>query len=233
MPLPIDPFDVKNLLFSGKSLIVINLAAVSGYTAATDTITKTAHGLTVGRTVEFVSGTGWTGLTAGLLYYVVAVPTTDTFKISATAGGAAISVGTSTVGVFEPVEVFGAKVLTDKPEQDTKSYEYPDSEGVSREVRTIVTRQVQSWTFTSGEIKRISRLFGGGMMGFVSAKATLYNPDPSDASGTVSMKSENKFPCTLTRDGDITIGNSEFSEMTLTLKGNKLGKVIFTPDAVV
>jgi hypothetical protein len=76
MPLPVDPFDVKNLLFSGKSLIVLKLTAVSGYTAATDTITKTAHGLTVGRTLSFVSGTGWTGLTAGTVYYVVGVATT-------------------------------------------------------------------------------------------------------------------------------------------------------------
>jgi hypothetical protein len=233
MPLPIDPFDVKNLLFSGKSLIVLKLASVSGYTGATDTITKTAHGLTVGRTVAFVSGTGWTGLTAGTVYYVVATPTTDTFKISATTGGAAITVGTSTGGVFEPVEIFGSKILTSKAEQEEKAYEYPDASGITREVRTVLTKQAESFTFSSGEVKRISRIFGGGLAGRVTGKATLYCPDPDDASGTVAMKSEADFPATITRDGDVQIGNSEFSEVTLNLKSNKLGTIVFTPDAIV
>ncbi len=233
MPLPVDPFDVKNLLFSGKSLIVLKLASVSGYTGATDTITKTTHGLTVGRTVAFVSGTGWTGLTAGTVYYVVAVPTADTFKVSATAGGAAITIGTSSAGIFEPVEIFGSKILTSKADQEEKSYEYPDAQGISREVRTVLSKQMESFTFNSGEVKRISRIFGGGLAGRVTGKATLYCPDPDDASGTVSMKSENDFPCTITRDGDVQIGNSEFSEVTLNLKSNKLGTLIFTSDAVV
>ncbi|PSJ60745.1 hypothetical protein [Pseudaminobacter soli (ex Li et al. 2025)] len=60
--------------------------------ASPGVITKTAHGLTVGRKVKFsTTGALPTGLTAGVEYYVKTVPDADTFQVSATPTGTAIA----------------------------------------------------------------------------------------------------------------------------------------------
>lgn len=56
---------------------------------ATNAATLAAHGLVVGDQVVFDTIVTTTGLTAGTVYYVVAV-TTNTFKVALTAGGAEI-----------------------------------------------------------------------------------------------------------------------------------------------
>ncbi len=62
MALPSAPFDPAQSIFNGLSVIQLKLTpSVSGFTAATDTVTKTAHGYTVGQGLVFKSGTGWTG----------------------------------------------------------------------------------------------------------------------------------------------------------------------------
>lgn len=59
--------------------------------AATDLITSaSAHGLAVGDTLQFTVLNGGTGLAAATRYFVVAVPSTTTFQLSATRGGAVI-----------------------------------------------------------------------------------------------------------------------------------------------
>lgn len=229
--LPIDPFSVTKTLFSGKSLIVLKLAQQTGYTAATSTITKTTHGLAVGDQVVYVSGTGFTGLVALTSYYVVAVPTADTFQISATSGGSAIAVGTSTVGIFRPVTIFGAKLITNKLEQEVKDLERPDSAGVIRKARSVLTKQNESFPFEIDEVKRLLTIFNGSLAGRVTGNATIYCPDPDDASGNVSLKSEADFACTVTRDGDLPMGNSEFSKATLNIESNKTtGAITWTAD---
>jgi hypothetical protein len=57
--------------------------------AATDIITAAAHGLTSGEPVIFIGLVGGAGLSAGVTYYARDI-TTNTFKVSATNGGAAI-----------------------------------------------------------------------------------------------------------------------------------------------
>lgn len=78
---------------------------ITGVTAATDTVTKAAHGYGLGRQLKYVSGTGFTGLVAGTTYYVVPV-TVDTFKLAASranaVAGTVITLGTSSSGVFTP-----------------------------------------------------------------------------------------------------------------------------------
>ncbi|MEN6631792.1 MAG: hypothetical protein ABFD84_05150 [Candidatus Polarisedimenticolia bacterium] len=60
--------------------------------AAPGVVTWTAHGLSVDTPVVFTTtGALPTGLTAGTTYYVKAVPTADTFTVSATVGGSAIT----------------------------------------------------------------------------------------------------------------------------------------------
>lgn len=56
-----------------------------------DTVTLTAHGYSNGQAVRLTAITGGTGLTAGTVYYVRDAAT-NTFKLAATAGGAAINV---------------------------------------------------------------------------------------------------------------------------------------------
>lgn len=68
--------------------------AYTGFTSATDTITGT-HALSVGDKVIFDSA-GGAAITLGRVYYVTSVSTTVSFKIAATAGGTALTVGTGT-----------------------------------------------------------------------------------------------------------------------------------------
>lgn len=67
-------------------------ANYAAFTSATDTITGT-HALSVGDKVVFTNR-GGTSLVEGRFYYVQSVSTTVSFKVAATSGGAAITVGT-------------------------------------------------------------------------------------------------------------------------------------------
>lgn len=61
----------------------------------TDTVTIDGTAPAIGQGVIFSSLTGGTGLTVDTRYYVVARPTAATIKIALTAGGTAITVGSS------------------------------------------------------------------------------------------------------------------------------------------
>ena len=67
------------------------------FNQSTDTFTKTSHGLSNGDTVAFDSS-AITGFTADTLYYVVS-STTDTFQLSESSGGSAVTVSGSTTDV--------------------------------------------------------------------------------------------------------------------------------------
>jgi hypothetical protein len=58
--------------------------------ASTDVLTATAHGLLLDHPVVFAGLTGGAGLTAGTTYFARDI-TTNTFKVAATAGGAAVN----------------------------------------------------------------------------------------------------------------------------------------------
>lgn len=64
--------------------------------AATDLITSaSAHGLAVGDSLQFTTLNGGTGLLAATRYFVVARPSTTTFQLGATRGGAVIDFTTA------------------------------------------------------------------------------------------------------------------------------------------
>ena len=95
----------KNVFFgfSGGNQIVAKgktiTATVTMTIATPAVVTWTAHGLAANTAVTFsTTGTLPTGLTAGTLYYVLA-PTTNTFTVSATVGGAAIPTSGTQSGV--------------------------------------------------------------------------------------------------------------------------------------
>jgi hypothetical protein len=67
--------------------------------AATDTITVT-HSLSVGDKVVFSDVGASTAITKGVTYYVQSVSTTVSFKVAATSGGSAITIGTATVKFY-------------------------------------------------------------------------------------------------------------------------------------
>jgi hypothetical protein len=90
--------DAATLTYTDGSAYVASATVTA--TAATDLINWTAHGLPIDSPVSFVSsGTVPPPLVSGTAYYVVA-PAANSFKVAATAGGAAIDItgaGTGTI----------------------------------------------------------------------------------------------------------------------------------------
>ena len=74
--------------------------ALSSGTAATDTVTAT-HGLVVDDKVVFTSVGASTTIKPGRFYWVVNITGTTAFKVSATKGGAPITIGTANVSFYE------------------------------------------------------------------------------------------------------------------------------------
>ena len=180
-----------------------------------------------------MSGTGFTGLLAGTTYYVTAVPTADTFSVAATVGGAAIAVGTSTVGVFQPIVIFEAANLSDDPDQEVKSIQRPDIKGVLRNARSVRTKAQDKWTFGLDEVKRLLDIFNGSLSGRATGTCSLWLPDVDDATGKCALQSEADFAVTVTRDGKVEFGNGDFSKATIKIESNKVGDLKWTPDATV
>lgn len=233
MPFPSAPFDAAQSIFNGLSIIQLKLSpALTGVTAATDTLTKTAHGLINGQGLIYTSGTGFTGLTASTTYYVISAAT-DTFKLSATVGGVALTPGTSSAGAFQPVLVFEAAKLEDDPEQEIKTLSRPDARGVMRAVRGVRTKGQEKWTFELDEVKRLLPLFSGALIGVKSGTCTLWIPDVDDASGKCALKSENDFACQVSRDGKMGHGGGDFSKATIKIESRKAGDVTWTADATI
>ncbi len=79
----------------------VQLLQVSLANAGDVVSTSGAHGLTLGQTVRFESLANTTyGLTTGTTYYIVSVPSTQTFQVSATQGGSAIPLTGDTDGTM-------------------------------------------------------------------------------------------------------------------------------------
>lgn len=235
MAIPTATFNTADSIFAGLSVIQFTPTVpvqITGATAATDTITKTAHGYSVGMLVTYVSGTGFTGLTGGNSYYVVTAAT-DTFKISATATGSAISVGTSSAGIFQmsPL-VFQSKKLDFSGDQTDVSIQLPDSAGCSWDVRTVTVSGNEQWKFELVDPKRMLSIFGNKLSGRVNGTVILYMPDPDDASGKCALVSES-FSCRITRDGGMTFGGGGFTTATINIKSLKQGAVVVNRDAAV
>ena len=85
------------------SVITANRIAVGevvAASAATDTITGT-HAFANGDKVVFTDVGASTAIRQDTVYYVVSVSTTVSFKVAATLGGSAITIGTATVSVIK------------------------------------------------------------------------------------------------------------------------------------
>lgn len=90
---------MRGLIQAISSNVQIKKAAITGASAATDTITVT-HDLVVDDKVVFTSIGASTAIKPHRAYWVVQNTSTTSFKISATKGGAPITVGTATVAFY-------------------------------------------------------------------------------------------------------------------------------------
>lgn len=117
---------------------------VTGATSATDTITSTAHGLTDGDKIVFRDTGDATGIVAGRVYFVDAVDA-NTFKVSATSGGTAITLGTATDIAYT---VPWSTTLATSHIDDLLQLAY-DNGGISeQETAVIVTNSIQKRAIT-------------------------------------------------------------------------------------
>lgn len=111
---------------------------VADVSAATDTITSTAHGMSNGDKIVFSSVGASTAIEVNKVYYVVN-KATDTFKVSLTSGGSAITIGTATVSYIKPTT--SALVVADIDEFLQKVY---DNGGISEQgMATLIVNSRQ------------------------------------------------------------------------------------------
>jgi len=97
-----------SVMTSNAQVLSTGHALYSAVSAATDTVTTT-HDLVVNDKVVFTDVGASTTIVPNRYYWVTAVGTTATFKVSATKGGAAITIGTATVAFYG---IKAANVLT-------------------------------------------------------------------------------------------------------------------------
>jgi hypothetical protein len=91
-----DAVSAGNCLWTGWLSLTSGLAEVRSGDLATDDVQSVAHGLVTDSRVVFEALEGLTipaGITAGTLYFVLAVGlTTDTFRVSTTSGGGTLNI---------------------------------------------------------------------------------------------------------------------------------------------
>lgn len=97
--------------------------------AATAVFTATAHGFAIGDRLVASSITSTTGFTTYTYYYVISVPTADTWTMSATSGGSNLTLttnGSATINkLFEP-RLRIANAITSNADEKTTNYEGDD-----------------------------------------------------------------------------------------------------------
>lgn len=233
MPLPVADFDVLKTLYSGRQIIALGLwGQLTTVTSATTVVTKAAHGLALNQQLRYVSGTGFTGLTVGQFYFVVAAVAADTFSLSATKGGAAITLGTSSAGVFERVEVFASEEITEGGDQTMEELKLPGTDHVVRPLRSVQKEKSENFTYPTPEPRRLLAIFDGAKSGRKIGTAEIWEPDIDDGVTVCALKSE-KFPCEVTRDGDSKVGGGTFTRANLKIKSTKSSAIQWTENAVV
>ena len=89
-----------------SNLIVLLAGKACTFTDTGDLVTATAHGLSNGDVIRFNDVTTTTGITTATDYFVVE-KTTNTFKVSATNGGAAIALTTDGTGAYDVKMISG------------------------------------------------------------------------------------------------------------------------------
>ena len=223
-----------NTAYGTRSRVVLKPVdrILTGATAAiTGVITKAGHGFANGDRVQYVTGTGFTGLTAGTVYFVRDADT-DTFKVALTATGAAVAItALGTDGIFAEVIGFETHKFDDNSQApQAEKIEMPDDKGRYHAVRIDYGTGTEAHSFVNYEVKRLLELFDGAMQGVRDCEVELWIPDSKDAAGKCFLKSET-FPASVTRGSDVSFGDKKHSFTSIKIEST-LGRAIqWTPDA--
>lgn len=153
----------RGLLAAITSNRIAKGVTTTGATSATDTITSTGHGLVDGDKIVFTNTSTATTIVAGRIYYVDAIDA-NTFKVSSSSGGAAITLGTVTgIAYTNPWET----ALTTDHVSDLLQLAY-DNGGISeQETATLIVNSAQRRAVTKafasayGQFHETSRTVGG------------------------------------------------------------------------
>lgn len=234
--LPTAAFNAAKSIVAAKKVIQVILDT-GGTTAATSsgsgsTIADATHTFTDGQLVNFVSGTGFTGLTAGTNYFVRDVVAATSFALAATSGGTAISITASgSAGVFRPCEVFESKMAKHNAAEKYASFKRYASNGVLRDVGgKYIDERIEKVSWEIDEAKRLLTLFAGKLSGLATGKVTMWVRDPRDVSGKTALTTS-AFQAEITRDADITFDKQVIAMVTAESKEDEL--VTFTPDGSI
>ncbi|MGW6455025.1 SU10 major capsid protein [Streptomyces sp. NPDC055078] len=150
----------KGLLAAITTNRIAKGTTTTGATSATDTITSTGHGLVDGDRIVFTATGAATGIVAGRAYFVDQIDA-NTFKVSSSSGGAAITLGTATgIAYTKPTSA----ALTSGHVNDLLQLAY-DNGGISEQLTaTLLLNSAQKRAVTAayaGAFQETSRTVGG------------------------------------------------------------------------
>lgn len=135
-------------------------STITGLSAATDTVTETSTALSNGDQIVFTDVGASTTLVVGRVYYVVS-KSTNAFKVAATSGGSAITIGTATVAYRVPWTTTLATSHVDDILQLTW-----DNGGISdQETATLIVNSSQK--------RAVSAAYAGAYGKFVETSRTV------------------------------------------------------------
>lgn len=146
-----------SVISTNKTFALASVTAAS----ATDTITFTAHGLTNGEQVSFVNVDVATGIRVDRTYYVVS-SATNTFKVSATSGGSAITLGTA-APVYVQVSGSGSVGVTVDAVNSLIQGIYDQGGMMEGETRTLFVPSIQKTRLT----KAYATAYGSNVNGAI------------------------------------------------------------------
>ncbi|MGW4469673.1 SU10 major capsid protein [Nonomuraea sp. NPDC004354] len=153
----------KGLLAAITTNRIAKGTTVSGATSATDTITSTGHGLADGDKIVFTAVGAATGIIPGRLYYVDQLDA-NTFKVSSSLGGTAITLGTATGIAFTKP---WATTLTSDHVNDLIQLGYDNGGFSEQTTATLLVNSAQKRAITKayasayGQFQETSRNVGG------------------------------------------------------------------------
>lgn len=150
-----------SVIATNKTLNVAEVTAA----AATDTVTANAHGLVAGDQVVFTDIGGSAGLRVDRKYYVSTV-TTNTFKVSAASGGAAVTIGTANVKYVAVGGSLASAVTVDKINDFVRGI-FDNGGLVQGATRTLFVPSVQKTRIT----KAYATAYGSNVNGAIGVSA--------------------------------------------------------------
>lgn len=182
----------------------------------TDVFTCTAHGLSNGDQVTFKlsSGTLPTGLSTTSTYYVRDVAT-NTFKVSATAGGAAVDMSGAATGVYQVVRqgVTEVDLIGFSANRLGRHIKYPTagSLGSSTSPVQIQTVSGSSFTVTLGTSTILHTYRGGGTLTVGASTYSITSATYNNTTGVATLTASGYTPtvgATVSLTGLVFICNS-------------------------